>query len=79
MAAGDADAFFAALLANDPDSHSSMTSLATDVAKALAFLRGMRNCAEGNPFSDTSSSHARQAGYKAAQAGGVSSWYNVWP
>ena len=68
MAAGDADAYFAARLSNDPD-HSSMSGLATDDTKTANFWRGFRNCVEG--ASSSGYSTYRLQGYRAAQALGL--------
>lgn len=75
MAAGDADAFVAALKADTNNGFSSIANMAEEYAKVFAFLRGYRNCVQGNTF-DSSWSDEREMGYRAAQAAGL---FDVWP
>jgi hypothetical protein len=65
--------FLNAMVAADPDT-SNGTQEANVVAYNAAFIRGLRNCAQGDSFS-SSWGTSRQVGWKAAQALGL---FDVW-
>lgn len=69
-----ADDYVQKMIDADPDV-SNVTQLANAHAYNNEFLRGMRACAQGDPY-DTSKGDSWQVGWKSGQALGL---YDVWP